>query len=215
MPRELPPSSEDATGVPPGAALPAKPAQPETLEELTDGRPHWQWRSKYAFGAWISIAIEGAYLVVVPAVALACLVHVTIALLAPASAAAQFWIGTYGVPPDVLLWATVALGGACGGCAFALKWLYHGVAHGKWHRDRLVWRLVVPILSGVLALFASLMVGSGILPVFDRDMLNGPKVGAAFGFFVGFFSDNLLAGLQRLATQVLGTLEKQEPIDRS
>ncbi len=35
-------------------------------------------------------------------------------------------------------------------------------------------------------------------------------MGAAYGFFVGFFSDNLLAALQRLADQALGTLGRVE-----
>ncbi len=35
-------------------------------------------------------------------------------------------------------------------------------------------------------------------------------MGAAYGFFVGFFSDNLLAALQKLADQTLGTLRRVE-----
>jgi hypothetical protein len=101
----------------------------------------------------------------------------------------------------------VGFGGVCGGGCFALKWLYHGVAYGKWHRDRIVWRLVVPVLSGVIALFTGLMVASGFLPILNKTVLEGPKIGAAFGFFIGFFSDNLIAGLQRLANQFFGTLE--------
>ena len=108
----------------------------------------------------------------------------------------------------MLVWASVALGGICGGSAFAMKWLYHSVAHGKWHCDRLVWRFVVPILSGVLALFTALMIGSGLIPIFSSTIFDGPIMGAAFGFFVGFFSDNLIATLQRFANHLLGTLEK-------
>ena len=66
---------------------------------------------------------------------------------------------------------------------------------------------MVPLLSGVLALFTAFMVSSGIVPILNRTVFDSPKVGAAFGFFVGFFSDNLLAGLQRAAKQLLGTLE--------
>ena len=109
-----------------------------------------------------------------------------------------------------MIWASVALGGTAGGSAFAMKWLYHTVAYGKWHADRVVWRVVVPVLSGVIALFTALIVGSGLIPIFSNTIFNGPKIGAAFGFFIGFFSDNLLATLQRKADQLLGTLERTE-----
>ena len=78
---------------------------------------------------------------------------------------------------------------------------------GWWHRDRIVWRVVVPVLSGVLALFTALMVGSRLIPIFNHTLFDNPYTGAAFGFLVGFFSDNLLATLQRMANHLLGTLK--------
>jgi hypothetical protein len=54
------------------------------------------------------------------------------------------------------------------------------------------------------------MIGSGLIPVFSPKIIEGPRVGAAYGFFLGFFSDNLLAALQRLADQTLGTLGRVE-----
>jgi len=45
--------------------------------------------------------------------------------------------------------------------------------------------------------------------------LAGPASGAALGFFVGLFSDNLLAALQKIAFRVFGTVDdrpgKPEP----
>lgn len=115
-----------------------------------------------------------------------------------------------GASRHTLALGAVAVGGACGGFAFALKWLYHSVAYGWWNQDRLVWRLVVPMLSATLALFTALMIGSGLIPLFNAKIADGPRMGAAFGFFVGFFSDNLLAALQRVADQTLGTLGRVE-----
>jgi hypothetical protein len=112
--------------------------------------------------------------------------------------------------PHTLALGAVALSGACGGFAFALKWLYHSVAHGWWNRDRVVWRLVVPLLSATLALFTALMIDSGIIPIFNAKVTDGPRNGAAYGFFVGFFSDNLLAALQKFADNTFGTLSKGE-----
>jgi hypothetical protein len=54
------------------------------------------------------------------------------------------------------------------------------------------------------------MIGSGLVPIFTAKITEGPRIGAAYGFFVGFFSDNLLAALQKLANQTLGTLGRVE-----
>jgi hypothetical protein len=107
----------------------------------------------------------------------------------------------------LVVYAAVTFAGICGGCASSLKWLYHAVAKQRWHRDRLIWRLVVPPLSGILAVFTALMIISGIVPFLNRTSLAGPASGAALGFFVGLFSDNLLAALQKVAFRVFGTVD--------
>jgi len=114
------------------------------------------------------------------------------------------------IPANIplLVWMAAALAGACGGAASALKWLYHSVAKQQWHRDRVVWRIVVPPLSAVLSVFAGLMIVSGLIPFFSRTPFSNPATGAAFGFFVGMFSDNLLAALQKLAFRIFGTVDK-------
>jgi len=117
----------------------------------------------------------------------------------------------------LLLYATIALSGVCGGCSFALKWLYHTVAHRKWHRDRIIWRLTVPPLSGTLAVFAGMMIVSGLVPILARTWLTGLTTAAAFGFFVGLFSDNALAALERVAFNIFGTMNDriQKKADQS
>lgn len=139
-----------------------------------------------------------------------CLLY-QIAVTAHAANGPSLWPGAFhGASRHTLALGSIATGGACGGFAFALKWLYHGVASGRWNQDRLVWRLVVPLLSATLALFTALMIGSGLIPIFSAKITEGPRIGAAYGFFVGFFSDNLLAALQKLANQILGTLGRVE-----
>jgi len=71
-----------------------------------------------------------------------------------------------------------------------------------------VWRVVVPPLSSVLAVFAGLMIVSGLIPFLSKTPFENPATGAAFGFFVGLFSDNLLAALQKLAYRIFGTVDK-------
>jgi hypothetical protein len=109
------------------------------------------------------------------------------------------------------LYATIALSGICGGCSSALKWLYHSVAKQRWHRDRIVWRLTVPVLSGTLAVFTGMMIVSGLVPFLARSWLTGLTAAAAFGFFVGLFSDNLLAALEKVAFNIFGTMNDRTP----
>jgi hypothetical protein len=52
------------------------------------------------------------------------------------------------------------------------------------------------------------MIISGIVPFLNRTSLAGPASGAALGFFVGLFSDNLLAALQKVAFRVFGTVDE-------
>jgi hypothetical protein len=116
-------------------------------------------------------------------------------------------IGSPTESTPLVIYAAVTLAGMCGGCASSLKWLYHVVAKKRWHCDRIIWRIVVPPLSGVLAAFTALMIISGIVPFLNRTSLAGPASGAALGFFVGLFSDNLLAALQKIAFRVFGTVD--------
>lgn len=150
---------------------------------------------------------EAAYLIVVLAVTSWFLFVVARILSgeAPISVAKIF----LGPTParEILLWVIVALTGACGGAVSSLKWLYHSVARQVWHRDRIIWRIVVPILAGTLAPFTGMMISSGLLPFLNNTTLNNAIVCAGYGFFVGLFADNLMGGLQRFAHQVFGTLE--------
>jgi hypothetical protein len=186
-----------------------KPGQSSGRTHLTDDRLPGNWKSRYSRGAWIQILLELLYLVSGLALALSLLYQ--IAVSTHAVNGPGIWPSAFhGASRHTLAIGAVAVGGACGGFAFALKWLYHGVAYGWWNRDRLVWRLIVPVLSATLALFTALMIGSGLIPLFNSHITDGPRMGAAYGFFAGFFSDNLLAALQRLADQTLGTLGRVE-----
>ena len=102
------------------------------------------------------------------------------------------------------IWLCVALSGTVGGTSFTLKWLYHTIAKDTWHHDRIIWRLVVPILSGVFAVFVGFMVASGLVPFLNTKAFDQFYWSLAVGFFIGYFSDNVLAKLQRLANQWFG-----------
>jgi hypothetical protein len=116
---------------------------------------------------------------------------------------------------ELLVWLTIGLSGVCGGTVFALKWLYHSVAKDLWHRDRILWRLLVPILSGTLAAFLAFMIASGIVPFFNKNAFSSFYLAAGFGFFVGLFSDNALAALNRLAIRTFGNVSGSQSADES
>lgn len=145
-----------------------------------------------------------------------------------ASIAGLIWIGYY-VAPDApadnrnlplldliyprdrkfLLWVSVALSGVAGGAAFDLKWLYHSWAKWTWNCDRLFWRLLVPILSGCVAVFVSMMVSSGVLSFINPAFFNNFYGSLSAGFLIGYFSDNALAALQNVAMKWFGTVDKK------
>ncbi len=102
------------------------------------------------------------------------------------------------------LYAYSVLGGILGGAIFDLKWLYHSVAHGKWNRDRRLWRLFTPIISGGLAFGVMLLATAGLLPLVDTDALKQPPAAMGLAFLVGYFSDNTIAAMARLASRLFG-----------
>lgn len=195
----------------------AAEAQPEAfgppavtdLASLTDGRQLGVYASHYPLSVWTQIVLELLYLIAILVgsfVVLVLLAKYTV--LEEKSGLVHSLVGDSPKSAPLVIWAAVTLGGACGGATFALKWLYHTVAKMRWHRDRLVWRLIVPVLSAMLAVFSGLMIVSGLVPFLSRTPLTVPATGAAYGFFVGLFSDNLLAALQKLAHRIFGTVDR-------
>jgi hypothetical protein len=180
--------------------------------DLTDGRVVGEVRSRFGRNEWIQIVIELVYLLLV-------LLFCSFFLIWIGYCAGAPKIGPNNTPIEqslpfgllyprdrhLVIWLSVALSGVVGGASFALKWLYHSVARDLWNHDRIVWRLVVPILSGVLAVFVGFMVASGILPFLSTTTFDHFYKSLGVGFFVGYFSDNVLARLQRLAVQWFGT----------
>jgi H+/Cl- antiporter ClcA len=96
-----------------------------------------------------------------------------------------------------------------GGATFATKWLYHSVAKGEWNRDRILWRFIAPINSAVLATAAGFGISAGIMPFLDQNSFDNLYAALFFGFFIGHFSDHVLAALQRLAKKWFGTVDNR------
>lgn len=182
-----------------------------THANYSDNRQLGDFGSRYPGSAWFQIAAEGAYLLIVIAFALT---QILIVCVLPDRFLDEFrfvFLGFDPVPNAALaravqLWTVVGFSGALGSASFALKWLYHSVAWREWNRDRIIWRLAVPIQGGLLALFIGAMVMSGIIPLLSKQIFLRLLSCAGFGFFVGLFADNFLAALQKFAKRMLGTL---------
>jgi len=160
----------------------------------------------------VQIGIEFTYLVLILCSCTAGLICIAYHVAPPSPADHQSVI-LLGIPFDYpkdrnfLLWMSVGFSGMVGGSCFALKWLYHSVAKGLWNRDRILWRLIVPVLSGSVAVFVSMLVASGILSLIDSKFFSNFYGAAGAGWLVGYFSDNVLASLQKLAHKWFGTVD--------
>jgi hypothetical protein len=165
-------------------------------EDLTDGRAAGEWRSRYEPEAWKFITREAIYLVCFD------LLGLFIILLV--------WLK---IPQNRLhlsaretqVFARYALGGMSGllgGTLFAMKWLYHTVAKRRWHLDRQLWRFLTPLISGGLAFFSVAIAQS--VSGFNSAIVSSNTRTTAFGFLIGFFSDNALAKLAEVAETLLG-----------
>ena len=103
-----------------------------------------------------------------------------------------------------LVYLCAWLGGTLGGALFAMKWLYHTVAKGSWNRDRRLWRIFTPHLSGALAFAFVLIISSGFLTLFDEEAMQSTTLVLAVSFLVGYFSDTAIAKLAEVAESVFG-----------
>lgn len=165
-------------------------------EDLTDGRRLGEWRSKYEPDAWKSIRLEAVYLVFFELLGL--LTMFLVWLRYP-----QHLLHLSARDTQVFCrYAFGGVSGCLGGALFAMKWLYHTVAKRLWHIDRRLWRFLTPLISGGLAFFSVSIAQS--VSGFDSAIVATNARTTAFGFLIGFFSDNALAKLAEVAETLLG-----------
>ncbi|WP_298257562.1 hypothetical protein [uncultured Litoreibacter sp.] len=181
-------------------------------DELDDDRCPWDWKTKYPYRVWFQISIELIW-------TLSILVFALLILFDGALVRATDCLNTcqnqthyaseiFGVSirSEAVNWIALFAAGMIGGALFVLKWLYHSVAKGRWHQDRLLWRLIVPINSAVVSLFTGFIFASGVIPFLKGEAFDDLYTLLGFGFIFGYFSDNILAALQNIAQNIFGTL---------
>jgi hypothetical protein len=165
-------------------------------EDLTDGHQPGEWQSKYESAAWKHIWREAGYLVGLMLIVLTLMFLVWLRY-------PQHLLHLSARNSNVFCrYAFAGLSGTGGGILFAMKWLYHTVAKRMWHMDRRLWRYLTPLISGGLAFFTVAIVQS--VSAFDPAVVSTNARATAFGFLIGFFSDNALAKLAEIAETLLG-----------
>jgi len=102
----------------------------------------------------------------------------------------------------------VFFSGWVGGTTFALKWLVHACATGRWHLDRRPWRLIIPLIGGVYSSVMLTLLDAGMFG-HDPEPSRPLAVSAALAFLVGYFSDGVSGLLSNIANAVFGTLDKK------
>lgn len=175
---------------------PATPDPGFAPKDITDGRPGGEWASRYAPEAWSFIWQETRYLAL----------HLITVMFFIGAVWLKWPHRLLGVPDQDSFtfsqYTLALLGGMLGGVLFAMKWLYHSVAKHIWNLDRRVWRFLTPYISGCLA-FASIAIIDSF-GVFNQSLLLSRGRSFAFGFLVGFFSDNAAAKLAEVAETLFG-----------
>jgi hypothetical protein len=170
----------------------------------TDGRMVGDWRTRYPRGVWVQIILELAYLLLLLVISLIGLFLIGCAISEQNASKTQPMIFRQTFNRDMLIWLAIALSGTVGGVVFDLKWLYHSVATNIWNQDRVLWRILVPIVGGTVSLFLAFIVFSNVLYLIRGESLKSIFFGMGFGFIFGYFSDNALAGLKKLADDLFG-----------
>lgn len=180
-----------------------KPAPGFAPDDLTDGRERLDWKTRYPDKeAKRAILLEAIYVTLL-------LFGIPILILLIWLKIPRIWLQIEEAQYKVLMtYAFAWLGGTFGGTLFDMKWLYHSVAKQIWHRDRRLWRLFTPHISGALSFAVVLLISSGILRIFDQTALDSPAVVLAIGFMVGYFSDSATAKLTEVAETLFGATSK-------
>jgi hypothetical protein len=187
-----------ATGKP---GTPGNTSGPPVGRDLTDGRTEGEWQGRYPRRVWVQVSIEAIYLF-----AIICACPVLLFLFWRGSV--QGWLDVRGADSDLLQREAYAwIAGMLGGVLFTAKWLYKSVAHGWWNVDRIVWRFLTPHISGALAFALLTFLQSGLLGFFDEDSFKEARFIIAVGFLAGYFSDNAVGALSRVAGHIFGSDE--------
>ncbi|MDL2315861.1 hypothetical protein LJC59_02115 [Desulfovibrio sp. OttesenSCG-928-A18] len=174
---------------------------PEAPKELTtnDGLMAGEFESRYFGKCTIQLWLEGAWLAILLTVPFLLFIMIDCDLEKIANL----------FPPlgghIILSWIT----GILGGTVFATKWFYKSVAHGIWSRDRVFWRLLSPLMSGALGVFAFLFLKGNIFSLINPAVIKDPVNICVIGFVAGLSSDSIMAALSSLSEKLFSSQKRK------
>ncbi len=166
------------------------------LSDLTDGREPGDWKSRYDDPYAIKcIKYEKNYLLIL--VIANILISFILGLLLETEACKSYC-------PTSRKYIFAFLGGLLGGCAFSIKWLIHSVAKNTWNRDRRLWRIFTPLVSGMLGFVVILLLSTKTITLGSLDSADTHKC-YGIAFLIGYFSDNAIGKLTEIAQVFFGS----------
>ncbi len=178
-----------------------------------DGRKPWEWRTRFPAEAWKQIWLEAAYLVF-------CLAVFGLTSVLSAAYVPEQFTYNFNCAPDIgsptkqvcsqfsftKTWLACYFAGGLGGTVLTIKWLIHSVGTGKWHQDRVFWRLFVPWIGGVYSVIIHGLANSGLIGGQTSDGSTALVTVVSISFLVGYFSDGVSGLLTNVANAVFGTV---------
>lgn len=173
--------------------------------DYTDNKNIGEWKSRYPFQpVQVWIIFEAVYLVVLLIGAFwlsldfKCRGYLFFEKLSPEQYS------------EISRYVYAITGGIVGSVVFGLKWLVHAVAHGSWHEDRKLWRIILPFSSSAIALIFVVIVESRIFNVLNPEVIKDNKIVFALCCLVGLFSDRALVKLNDIANIIFGPSQKND-----
>jgi len=175
------------------------PADPD------DGREPGDWKTRYTdAGARRAILYESCYLAVL-------LFSAPIIVLVFWLEHPKNWLHLSDAKYRTLFRYAIAwFSGTLGGTLFDIKMALPFRCEFKWNRDRRLWRVFTPHISGALSCAVIALISSGILRVFDHLATESPSLVFALAFLVGYFLTIPFAKLAEVAGTLFGSIRPAE-----
>lgn len=169
----------------------------------TDGRRQYKWESNYPDEANALVIKEARVLLVF---FFGALLFIFLTWTGHLAKFVEVCLGVNGKRFELLeYYLYFSFSGLLGGTILSIKFLYHAVARGIWHTDRILWRFITPWMSLGVAFIVAALIHNG---VFGEDTASGLMSSGAgavsIGFISGYFSDNAIAKMYELANVFFG-----------